>query len=449
MNISNQKFFITTGCSYGRSIDALHNFVNLGVLKKNGIDLKEVSAYDGTDNVVFINASAPSQGSDYQADSIIYVVSKLLELGASPNNLYCMVEWSEIGRISLPITKGMGIDADFVNWERWKGDTFQGIYHFSKEVPNKLGKITQGFTTNSLLVEYLSDNINISCGEGSGSFSKIEDTHYISVNTWDFNSLKGDNMFKIMCEEYSNAVDNLPHEFYVRRYVDNIVKTQTFLKTHNIKYNFCQIYSQFSGWYEFPNTEIRQFHIHDSNKWFENISLLKERFPNNKSKEIDEVFPNLKPIYQLIDWDNFWFHRDKTGVFAKGGIDEWCIDTYGESAYGGDFIECLTQALNTDNYTPWPVHSGITGHPNYMFYWLLFNKIVTNCDFFSINEKVLKKVEKIQEIDSKSNEYSESLIFTSEKYTKQLLKKEVSNENYKQFIQKNVQNLQSNRNIRK
>ena len=76
-----------------------------------------------------------------------------------------------------------------------------------------------------------------------------------------------------------------------------------------------------------------------------------------------------------------------------------------------------------------------------MFYWLLFNKIVTNCDFFSINEKVLKKVEKIQEIDSKSNEYSESLIFTSEKYTKQLLKNEVSNENYKQFIQKNVQNL--------
>lgn len=442
MIVSEQKFFVATGCSYGRSVDSLHNFLhNESILKYNNIDLKEEIAYDGVDNVMFINTSGPSQGSDYQSDSVIYTVSRLLELGAKSENIYCLVEWSEFGRISLPITPGMNINTDFMKWKRWGGDTVQGIYQYKKENPNPIGKKTQNFDTSTELVKYYQDNIGFYSDDIGNCNSKIEDTCYIPVGTWDYRGMKEKNLFTIMCEEYEKAALILPQEFYVRRYIDNIVKTQNFLKTHNIKYNFSQIYSQFSGWYKFPNGEIRHYHTHDDNKWFESVSLFKERFPNNKSKEIHEVYPGIKPTYSLIDWDNFWIHSDKTGVFPKGGIDEWCIDTYGDVAYGLDIADFIRSIDTTDNFEPPVPHSGVTGHPSLMFYWILFNNMTKNCDFFSINEKMLEKIKKLQVIDSKSDEFSETLLFTSDSFLKKQLNKQVSEKEYKQFVEKNVQNV--------
>tara|TARA_Y100000389_G_scaffold189761_1_gene213851 strand:+ start:575 stop:1900 length:1326 start_codon:yes stop_codon:yes gene_type:complete len=441
MDISNQKFFVATGCSYGRSIDVLHNLMhNADLLKRNGIDLKTEEAYDGDDNIVFINVSGPSQGSDYQSDSITYTITRLLELGANPKNIYCLVEWSEYGRISFPIPSGMDINTDFMDWEKWVGDGAQGIYQYKKENPNPIGKLSQDFDTSSDIVGYLEDKIDVLCEKPWYCNSKIGNTHYMSVDTWDYNSLKDNSMFKIMCEEYSSAKHKLPQEFFVRRYVDNIVKTQTFLKTHNIKYNFCQIYSQFSGWYEFPDKRIRHFHQHDDNKWF-NSPLLKERFPNNKSKEIHEVYPDIKPIYNLIDWDNFWFHNDKTGVFPKGGIDEWCIDTFGECAYGVDIADYIRDCHTNQDFTTKYPHSGVTGHPTLLYYLFFFNSITENCDFFSVNEKIIEKMKNLQKIDNESDEMSETLLFTSERFIQRQLNNQVSVEELQKFVEKNVQNI--------
>jgi hypothetical protein len=437
MDISKQKFFVGTGCSYGRIIDSLHNFINhKDALKRNNIDLDNEVSFDGSDNIVFINASGPSQGSDYQSDSIIYVISRLLELGATTTNIYCVVEWSEIGRISFNIPTGVDINTDFMNWKKWGGDTVQGIYEYSSEFPNAIGEITQGFADSTDLTLYLKDKIDVYSDQIGQCHSKLGNTYYISTGTWDYNKKINEPMFEIMCDEYEKAALKLPHEFFVRRYVDNIVKLQTFLKKWNIKYNFCQIYSQFSGWYEFEDGTKRQFHIHDDNKWY-NSRLFKKRFPNNKSKDVSEVYPNIKPVYNLIDWDNFWFHKDKTGVFPKGGIDEYCIDTFGESSYGN----AITDIIRWFKYPLELPTTGVTGHPGILYYFFLTNNVIKNCDFFNINEEMLKKLRKLQEIDSVSDEMSETLLFKSEKFTQRQFNNQVSDMEVEKFIQKNVQNI--------
>jgi hypothetical protein len=54
---------------------------------------------------------------------------------------------------------------------------------------------------------------------------------------------------------------------------------------------------------------------------------------------------------------------------------------------------------------------------------------------------MLKKVRKLQEIDSVSDEMSETLLFKSEKFTQRQFNNQVSDMEVEKFIQNNVQNI--------
>jgi len=441
IDLSNKKFFVESGCSYGRLTDSLFNVRNQNSNLFNiGINVKEQLLFDGTDEVIFINVSSSSQGADYQSDSIIYTIGKLLELGAKPWNIYCFVEFSEIGRISLPIDKGMQISTEWLGWRKFQGDSSQGIYQFNKGVHKSPEEVYQGFTINTDLVEYLKDNIQIYSDRYIAT-SKIEDTEYFSIEAWDDSRIKEHYEFELLYNNYKKSIKSLPHEFFIQRYIDNILKTQFFLKSKNIKYNFSQIYSQFSGWYKFPNGAIRNFHIHDSNNWKNDVSLLNERFPKNKSLGIEEVFPSIYHKFKEIDFDKFWTYKDKTSIFEKGGVDEYVLDTYGPNSY----VQTLRYANEKDTWDEkdWPIECsvGVTGHPDVIYYFLLFNKLTKDCDFFSINENILNKLEKAFIKDKKSDTFSESKLFCSDKWTEMILNNTVQIKEYKKFINYHVQNI--------
>lgn len=442
IDLSSKKFFVTSGCSYGRQVDSLFNMLNYShVLIKNGIDTKEQLLFDGRDEVIFINVSAPSQGSDWQSDSIIYTISKLIELGAKSRNIYCHIEFSEIGRIALSIDKGMDIPTDWLNWKKWAGDTVQGIYQFKKEPINLVGKVTQGFDASSEIVEYLQNNIHVYCNE-TDAVSKLGDTEYFCVEHWYDKEIENQHKFKFLYDDYKSAIRKLPQDFFIQRYIDNILKAQNFLKSKNIKYNFSQIYSQLSGWYEFPDGRQRNFHIHDSNEWFTNVELFEERFPKNESKGIEEVISSIREKFKLIDLDKFWFHKDKTGVFHRGGIDEYVIDTYGKVAYICDVSEIVRRGkTNTKFYKEIECLAGVTGHPDVFYYFLMFNQLMKDCDFFSINQDVLDKLEKLRLKDKNSDEISESLLFFSDKFADKIINNTLTHEEFKKFINTHVQNI--------
>ena len=54
-----------------------------------------VNKFVNSPNTILINVAVSSQGSDWQSDSTIYVVQKLLELGVKAENIYSVVEWSQ------------------------------------------------------------------------------------------------------------------------------------------------------------------------------------------------------------------------------------------------------------------------------------------------------------------------------------------------------------------
>jgi len=438
IDLSNKKFFVESGCSYGRLTDSLFNVRNKSEqLYHIGIDVKKQLLFESTDEVIFINVSGASQGSDWQSDSIIYTIGKLLELGAKPWNIYCHVEFSEIGRISFPIDKGMEIPTDWLNWKKFQGDTSQGIYQFNKGVHKSPEEVYQGFTIETDLVKYLQDNIQIYADDNI-SVGKIEDTEYFCVESWHDSRIKEHYEFELTYTNYKNALYSLPQEFFVQRYIDNILKTQFFLKSKNIKYNFSQIYSQFSGWYKFPDESIRQFHIHDSNNWKNDMSLLKERFPKNKSLGIEEVFPSIYYKFKEIDFNKFWTYEDETSIFDKAGIDEYMLDTYGPNSY----VQTLRFAneKSTWDSNEWPIECsvGVTGHPDVIFYFLMFNKLTKDCDFFSINENILNKLEKARIKDRKSDTFSESKLFCSDKWVEMILNNTLQLKEYKKFIEYDV-----------
>ena len=69
IDLSNKKFFVESGCSYGRLTDSFFNVRNKSEqLYHIGIDVKKQLLFESTDEVIFINVSGASQGSDWQSD---------------------------------------------------------------------------------------------------------------------------------------------------------------------------------------------------------------------------------------------------------------------------------------------------------------------------------------------------------------------------------------------
>jgi hypothetical protein len=356
LNLNNYKFIINSGCSYGRitnSIIAGHILIKEQTLQEFNEPRLIV---DG--NVIIINVALSSSSHDWQSDSVIYVCSKLLNLGINPSNLYTIVEWSQWSRLSTPLYQFINLNYLDLKWDT--------------EFKNDFNLVS--LNNESDIKKYLTEYLDIRKGINPHNIGRIESNVYITPNHLADNSFKS---FGVDFEEWhlfsKKVYNSIPLDTQLKYFINNILKTQWFLKSNNIPYNFLSMQGNFSNWYKDEKSLIKHKLTHDEKVPFENHT-----FVNNKESDLEIQLPQLKYFFDLIDLSNFWFFENEN--FRRGGIDEWALSTFKEVGY-------TTFETSPKGSAPNIVLPQFDFHPNYSLYMLLWNKVATNCKFVKVNQE--------------------------------------------------------------
>lgn len=401
MNLNKYKWILGTGCSYGALVrstfsplDFLHTDEFKHILDKNPLP-KKIHITD--DYVISINVPLSGHGAEWQSDSIIYLVNFLLEEGVLSENIYCSVEWSEWFRTEEHQSYLFDLDiSDF------KFTKFTECYHDVRISASNYG-ISQSVNHKELL-EIL-NKIEISTDESIGmSLGHIGNNIYSSVFNSDISEVETKMGYKYShwLSELQKSNNLVTTEKKIKRYLDTILKTQWFLKSKSIQYDFITMNNQFGNWC-ITNEKSKVHKITDS-------------ATKLKSKKLEIVFPQFNYLITQIDFSHFWFWQD------MGGIDEWVMDNFKESGYSGP----LNTISPTDiSFTENEMHTRIPmygNHPNEIFYVLLWNKVSTHCNFLKVNHEVEDWILKLFNEDYNSDNPTENGLVLSKKFMEKYIK---------------------------
>lgn len=430
--IKDYKWIIGTGCSYGRMLDSIKSpFVDEKMLEELGTDV-----YEFNDSIIGINLSVGSQGSAWQSDSIIHVCNELLKKGIPSDNIYCFIEWSQWSRVSIPLPQYMNLDINQLNIKAtFKDAAVNDIGMFLIEDNNTKVHINDFIDDVGGLSDLLS-NIKIGMSYSNGApynISHINNFVYLSPNHTDINQTSdyAGVEFGYWVEESQKIENLLSTESKIDTYLNNILKTQWFLKSNNIKYNCVHMQADFTGWtirtdglayHEITHGDLDSY----INPYYNKTELDIVKNPNFKKSTIDNdievVFPEISHKFNMIDFSNFWYHESDN--FRRGGIDEWAMDVYKEGAYSQlstknpitkeDFESILNRRK---------ISYGL--HPTLILYMLLWNETSTNCNFLKIKFNHIQLIDKMYWEDYNSEKFTEHGISMSYKFWNSYNKKSI------------------------
>lgn len=375
MNLQQYKFVVATGCSYGTTLSSLDcSFLNVNL--------------ESNDKIIFLEVSCASQGSDWMYDSMVYTIKKLLEMGINTENIYCFAEWTQIERVTL---NQPTILNDFFN----TNINSNRVFHITSNVKCETTK------------NYLYENINIKGLDSVHNIKSIEGIWYLTPSHIDKNDiLKFKNIdFEFMFEQMLEYEIRVPMELRVKKYLDNIVNLQTYLKELGIRYNFVSMQSQFSAWDMDLECNLRHKYIFRENKPAiqdgEKL-IINSKFKSNmnisNSNDLDYLLPQFKHIINQIDFSNWWFH--KSDFFRYGGIDEYAIEEYG--LYG--YLTTEYDIRHETNIKLQEITPSFGYHPNAFIHILLMNDMMFNNPFFKINDVSIETIKNMvdEDINSKN-----------------------------------------------
>jgi hypothetical protein len=338
----------------------INRYGDIGVTyKKSFFDFKYKDIYEKLcDELCYIEVSLASQSSEYISDSIIHTIDKLIKSGVSPEDIYVFVEWTEYDRIAVHQEKY--INSDKIKWRT-------------------------NINTNQW--QFCENNIEVYNSDLLLALGKVGNLLYLNPTHTCDTLIKQLGSEAIFWQKESIEYElKIPQITKLKRYIDNILKTQNFLKLNNIKYNFAFMQSEFSSWVFDEKTLLGyKKYRNDLSKPYIRFDNLNKVFINKNynpvasvTEDIEVVFPELKNLFNQLDLKNFWFYdNDK---YRRGGIDEWCIDTYGMFGYFDDNFD-----FKSDTYVRFTPEWG--NHPNKILYSLLHNKMCFNNTFFKIRDE--------------------------------------------------------------
>ena len=308
------KILVTTGCSYGKFANA---FMYNGIPNVTGLEL-------------VIDLHAISLGSTHQMISIIECVDKLLSLGVDKNDIFVLSEFSETNRKDIVIQNDFLVNeidnttfVEFVNGSDW--------VHKPIEYPDTV------ILKHSELTNHILNNIKVKKAF-PGDYVKFKNYYIINperryqpefpnqiIQPILENYVKS---MDIKYNEHSSIVDRVTVENIDRaiRYFQNILLSEQYLKSKDIKYKFCLINNQFSMYNENGLQFVKK------TKTINGEHYLCQDYLN--SKQIWEINSMIKILYNMIDWNGWWFYENKDKNIIWGGIDEFAIDKYGIESYG-------------------------------------------------------------------------------------------------------------------
>ena len=320
-------------------------------------------------------------------DSITYTINKLLKLNIKPENIYCFVEWTQIERVTL--TQPTILNNFFkTNY----GDT---QFHISSNV--KFDNIKN----------YLYDCIDIKTLNAVHNIKSIEGLWYLTPSHIDKNDvLKFDNIdFEFMFEQMLEYEIHVPMETRVKKYLNNILNLQNYLKSIGIRYNFVSMQSQFSGWDMDLECNLTHKYIFKENKpaIINNgkICINSDFHLNMKitsANDLIHLLPQFNQLINQIDFSNWWFH--KSNVFRYGGIDEYALEEYGMHGYLSTEYDIRYES----NINIHQVIASFGYHPNAFIHILLMNDMMCNNPFLKVSEESIEIIKNMvdEDINSKN-----------------------------------------------
>ena len=376
MNWNNYKYIVASGCSYATTLSSL---------EVKQLDVK----LDTSDNLIFIEVGCASQGSDWAYDSIIYTMETLFKLGVNPQNIYCFVEWTQIERITInqPVYSHQLLNNNIAKEKKDRHFYIKG--------------------NDNELIQQLYDSLNIKCLQDVHNIMSIDGLFYINPLHTDINDILKLN--DIDFEFYFNVgleyELRIPFEVRVKKYLDNILNLQRYLKSNLIDYNFAMMQSQFSAWGVGDNDVVVHKYTLNSNKpmllnnnKFKLNTNFKENLNISESDDLVNIFPQFKPLFNQIDLSNWWFYNK--GSYRYGGIDEYALEEYGVHGY----LSACQDARFESELNPERFIASFGYHPHPFVHVLLVNEMLFNNKFFRVSDETITKIKNMvsEDINTKN-----------------------------------------------
>jgi len=376
MNLNNYKYIVASGCSYATTISSL---------EVKNLDVK----LDTSDNLIFIEVGCASQSSDWAVDSVTYTIETLFKLGVNPENIYCFVEWTQIERITI---NQPAYSHQLLNDNIAKEKKDRHFYIKGKD---------------NVVIQQLYDSLNIKCLQDVHNIMSIDGLFYINPLHTDINDILKLN--DIDFEFYFNVgleyELRIPMEVRVKKYLDNILNLQRYLKSNLIDYNFAMMQSQFSAWANGDNDIVVHKYTLNPNKpmllnnnKFKVTTKFKENLNISESDDLVSIFPQFNPLFNQIDLNNWWFYNK--GGYRYGGIDEYALEEYGVHGY----LSVSQDARFDTELNPERFIASFGYHPHPFVHVLLVNEMLFNNKFFKVSDETITKIKNMvnEDINSKN-----------------------------------------------
>ena len=281
------KYIINTGCSYGVMFMSFKEFT-----KGNDTDFR------------IIDLHCDSTGADYAKRSVVYTISKLIESGVSPKDMYVITEWSQPNRLHIELPQ------EFCD-EILKGEEWALEKTFVLDN-----------TFNRIENQYPIDFV----GKYKSLTTVFGDRVYANIEHSDLESFEDKNLHFYIKEFIKNSpINNKPID-RLENYLTNILDLQSFLKSLGVGYSFFLMNNSFEGYYD----NFSNFSYTDETR--DIVQNEKIILPNlSEYNHIKDFSDYLNKTWNLIDLSNFHFYQ--TENFNFGGIDEYAMEKFAHQSY--------------------------------------------------------------------------------------------------------------------
>jgi hypothetical protein len=274
---------INTGCSYGVMFRSFKEFT-----KGNDVPFE------------IIDLHCDSHGAEYQKRSIIYTVSKLLKNGIKPCDILVISEFSQPNRLLIELpkedAKHILSDTEYTEGTFILNNKFNRIHDSTKYV-SKYKSLNVIFGDRV----YVNPELN--------NLSEFSSKHRLYLESFNKKS----------------PITHKPIDRY-EAYLTNVFLTQSFLKSLNINHIFFLMNNVFEGYINELDHVYQNIDLHGLS--FNDLIIL----PNlNHHLKIHQMSSYLNEIWNLIDFNHFVFYE--TDRFKYGGIDEYSMEKFGNTAY--------------------------------------------------------------------------------------------------------------------
>jgi hypothetical protein len=244
-----------------------------------------------------IDLHCDSTGADYAKRSVVYTISKLIEQGVSPKDMYVITEWSQPNRLHIELPQ------EFCD-EILKGEDWALEKTFVLD--NTFNRIE-----NEYPIQFVDKYKSLTTVFGDRVYANIEHS--------DLDSFEDKNLHFYIKEFIKNSpINNKPID-RLEDYLTNMLDLQSFLKSLGINYSFFLMNNSFEG-YSYTD-ETRDI-----------VQQEKIILPNlSDYNHIKDFSDYLTKTWNLIDLSNFHFYQ--TENFNFGGIDEYAMEKFGHESY--------------------------------------------------------------------------------------------------------------------